>query len=115
MEKMIAYCGLVCTDCDAFKATQQNDDNLRKELAEKWTREYSHPFKPEDINCVGCIPDEGIHIGHCNMCNIRQCGQEKGVKNCGWCDDYSCAKTEEFFKMVPACRKTLDAAKKSRG
>ncbi|MBN2243467.1 MAG: DUF3795 domain-containing protein, partial [Acidobacteria bacterium] len=32
MEKMIAYCGLTCTDCDAFKATQNNDDKLRQEV-----------------------------------------------------------------------------------
>jgi hypothetical protein len=25
MDKMIAYCGLVCTDCDAYIATQAND------------------------------------------------------------------------------------------
>ncbi len=112
MEKMIAYCGLVCTDCNAYIATQKNDDAMRKELAEKWTKEYNHPFKAEDINCVGCIPTDGAHIGHCFMCEIRKCGMAKGVKNCGWCADYSCGKTEEFFKMVPDCKKTLDAVKK---
>ena len=25
MDKMIAYCGLVCTDCEAYIATQAND------------------------------------------------------------------------------------------
>jgi hypothetical protein len=114
MEKMIAYCGLVCTDCGAYIAMQKNDDKMRQELAEKWTKEYNHPFKPEDINCVGCIPVEGVHVGHCAICQIRQCGQEMGVKNCGWCDSYSCDKTEDFFKMVPDCRKTLDAVRKSR-
>ncbi len=112
MEKMIAYCGLVCTDCDAYKATQKNDNNLRREVAAKWTQEYHHDFKPEDINCDGCLPDTAKAIGHLNICPIRKCGREKGVKNCGWCPDYSCSITEEFFKMVPACRKTLDAVKK---
>jgi hypothetical protein len=113
MEKMIAYCGLVCTDCGAYIATQKNNDNLRKQVAEKWTKEYNHPFKPEDINCDGCIPVAGPHVGHCGMCEIRKCGQEKGVLNCGWCNDYSCAKTDEFFKMVPDAKKTLDAVKQS--
>jgi hypothetical protein len=115
MEKMVAYCGLVCTDCDALKATQQNDDKMRAEIAAKWSKEYNHPFKPEDINCVGCIPTEGVQVGHCQICEIRKCGQEKGVKNCGWCADYSCEKTDGFFKMVPDCKKTLDAEKQSRG
>lgn len=25
MERIIAYCGLVCTDCQAYVATQTND------------------------------------------------------------------------------------------
>jgi hypothetical protein len=114
MEKMIAYCGLVCTDCDAYKATQNHDDNLRKEVAEKWTREYNHPFKVEDINCAGCVAVSGPYIGHCDICEIRKCGQEKGVKNCGWCDAYPCDKTEDFFKMVPDAKKMLDTEMQSR-
>ena len=115
MEKMIAYCGLVCTDCGAYIATQKNDSEMRKEVAAKWTKEYNHEFKEADINCDGCLPDTVKTIGHLNVCAIRKCGQEKGVKNCGWCADYSCEKTEGFFKMVPDCQKTLDAEKQSRG
>jgi hypothetical protein len=114
MGKMIAYCGLVCTNCDAFRATQQNDDNLRQQVAEKWTKEYNHPFKAADINCVGCIAAAGPHVGYCGMCEIRKCGQEKGVLNCGLCPDYSCTKTDAFFKMVPDAKKTLDAVKQSQ-
>jgi len=113
MDKMIAYCGLVCTDCDAFKAMQNNDDRLRRELAEKWAKEYNHPFKPEDINCDGCLPDTPKAIGHLTMCAVRKCGMAKGVKNCGLCAEYSCDKTEEFFKMVPACKTMLDAVRKA--
>ncbi|KUK85723.1 MAG: Uncharacterized protein XE03_1923 [candidate division TA06 bacterium 34_109] len=32
MDKMIAFCGLICTECPAFIATQKNDDIERK----KW-------------------------------------------------------------------------------
>jgi hypothetical protein len=111
MEKMIAYCGLVCTDCGAYIATQKNDDKMRAEVAAKWTKDYNHPFKPEDINCDGCLPATVKAIGHLAVCPVRKCGQAKGVKNCGWCTDYSCSITEEFFKMVPGNRQTLDAEK----
>ena len=110
MEKQIAYCGLVCTDCLAYIASQADDDKQRKEVAETWTKEYKIDFKPEDINCDGCT-STGKHVGNCGMCEIRKCGQEKGVINCAYCSDYSCDKTDEFFKMVPACKKTLDAIK----
>ena len=32
MDKMIAYCGIVCTECPAFEATQKNDDAKRKKV-----------------------------------------------------------------------------------
>ena len=33
MEKVIAYCGLCCTDCEAFIVTQKNDDKERERIA----------------------------------------------------------------------------------
>lgn len=111
---MVAYCGLVCSNCGAYIATRKNDDKKRQEVVAEWTKKYNYPFKIEDINCVGCTVTEGKHVGHCGMCQIRKCGQEKGVINCAYCVDYSCAKTDEFLKMVPEAKKTLDAIKKGK-
>ena len=111
---MVAYCGLVCTACDAFKATQNNDDTSRQKVAEKWTKEYNHPFAVSDINCDGCT-GSGKLVSYCNVCPIRKCAVEKSVKSCGLCDEYPCNGLNEFFKAVPAARKTLDGIKqKSR-
>ncbi len=110
MVKILAYCGLVCTDCDAYKATQNNDDALRQKVAEKWSKEYNHPFKTADINCDGCT-SAGKIVGYCQVCPIRKCAREKEVKNCGWCDDYPCSGLEEMHKAVPAAKKNLDAVK----
>jgi hypothetical protein len=111
-KKQIAYCGLVCTACLAYIATQADDDKQRKEVAEKWTKDFKHDFKPEDINCDGCLTVTGRAAGYVNVCPIRKCGREKGVINCAYCVDYSCDKTDEFFKMAPVCKVTLDGIKK---
>ena len=34
MDKLIACCGLDCRKCDAYIATMNNDDNLRKKTAD---------------------------------------------------------------------------------
>lgn len=112
MNKIIAYCGLICTDCLAYIATQADDDKQRKEVAEKWTKEYKQDLKPEDIDCDGCITVKGKVASYTVICLIRKCGKENGVINCAYCSDYSCDKTDEFFKMVPACKVTLDSIKK---
>ena len=57
MEKMIAFCGTVCTECPAFLATKQDDDNERGKIAESWSKQYNADIKPEDINCEGCLSE----------------------------------------------------------
>ncbi len=112
MDKMIAYCGIDCLECGAYIATQNNDDAKRKEVAEEWTKQFNHDFKPGDINCDGCMTETGKVFNYCNICEIRKCGQEKGVVNCAYCDDYACDKLERFFQMAPMFKATLDEIRK---
>jgi len=37
---MIAYCGMNCSKCDGYLATQADSDEKRKDVAEKWTAQY---------------------------------------------------------------------------
>ena len=37
---MIAYCGIKCSDCKVLQATRNDCEKTRKEMAEKWSREY---------------------------------------------------------------------------
>jgi hypothetical protein len=104
---MIACCGLDCSKCDAYIATQANDDDKRMEVAQKWSTEFNADIKPEDINCNGCR-SEGQKFSHCNVCEIRSCCMEKEVANCAGCDMYACDKLENFFEMVPDARTMLD-------
>jgi len=111
MEKMIAYCGMSCTDCPAFIATMKDDDNERKKVAEQWSKEFKSEIKSEDINCDGCVSETGRHIGHWDECEIRKCGQGKNVKNCAYCDDFACEKLNKFFEVVPDAKTNLEEIK----
>jgi hypothetical protein len=113
-EKQIAYCGVICTDCLAYIATIKNDDKLRQAQAEKWAKQYNIPImKASDVNCTGCSSNR-VQLGHCAVCEIRKCGMEKGLKNCGYCVTYPCAKLDIIFKHYPTARETLDAIKKRK-
>ena len=114
MEKMIAFCGLVCTECPAFIATQKEDDEERKKVAEMWSKEFKVELKPEDINCDGCLADSERLFSHTKVCEIRKCGLDRKVANCAHCDEYACEKLTAFFKMVPQARSNLDEVRKSR-
>jgi hypothetical protein len=114
MDRMIAYCGIVCTECPAFIATRENDDSKRKKVAEMWAKQYKMNVKPEDINCEGCTSGSQKLVNYCSVCEIRKCGQGKGVENCAYCYDYGCEKLTKFISMVPHARQTLEEIRKSR-
>ena len=109
MSDMTACCGLLCSECDAFLATAADDDAKRAEVAETWSKQFEHAFKPQDINCDGCTSDSDRLFSHCSICEIRKCATKRSLANCAHCDDYACEKLEAFFKMVPQARKNLDA------
>jgi len=102
MEKLISCCGLNCAACEARIATMNNDDELRKETAEKWKTIYHvEDISPEMINCTGCR-EEGVKIGHWSMCQIRLCASGKGFKTCGECNDINtCSLISGVLKSVP--------------
>ena len=108
MARMIAFCGLDCSECEAYLATQADDDRQRAETAKAWSARYNAEIKPEQINCDGCRSD-GRKFFYCaTMCELRQCGLNKGVDNCAGCDEYPCQKLEAFFQAAPEARVALD-------
>ncbi len=107
MDKIIAVCGITCTECPAYIATQTDDNDLRTKTAGEWSKMFNAEIKQEHINCDGCNTP-GKKIQHCSECEIRACGLAKGVENCGHCADYACDKLEGFFGMVPDAKGTLD-------
>ena len=109
MDKIIAYCGLVCTDCPAYIATQADDRAALERVAAQWREEFNAPnISVESVICDGCLTDEGRKCGHCFECEVRACGVEQGVANCAHCDKYACDKLETFFGFAPDARVTLD-------
>jgi len=112
MDKIIAFCGLDCAECPAFIATQKNDDNERKKVAELWNKDYKTNLKPEAINCLGCITESGSIFNYCQVCEIRKCGKERKVKNCGYCSDYPCELLNKFLVQVPKAKVNLETVRR---
>ena len=109
MDKIIAYCGLVCSECPAYIATQADDAAALERVAARWREEYNAPdITVESVICDGCVTEGERKCGHWFDCEIRACGMERGVVNCAYCDDYGCEKIERFFGFVPDARATLD-------
>ena len=113
MNKIIAYCGLVCSECPAYIATQADDQAALEKVAAQWREEYNAPnITVESVICDGCL-DGGRKCSHCADCEIRTCGVERGVVSCAYCPEYACEKLERFFGFAPDARAVLDQVRRS--
>jgi len=115
MSKMIAYCGLVCSSCPTFLATQNDDDVAREKTAALYSEKFGFNLKPEDINCDGCLSDEGKLIGYCQTCEIRKCCCEKGLDNCALCNDQPCEKLIKLHDFSPDAKASFETLKNEIG
>ena len=52
MEKIIGYCGIICSNCPVLIATLKDDDAERQRVAEIFTKQYGKEYKPEDITVM---------------------------------------------------------------
>lgn len=112
MTKMLAYCGLVCSDCPSFLATRNDDNRAREKTAVLYEEKYGLHMKPEDINCDGCRSEGERILGFCRTCAIRQCGINRGVENCLLCADQPCEALLQFHAYSPEAKAAFDALKR---
>ena len=112
---MFAVCGLVCSDCPAFVATQKDDDEERKRVAEKWSAYGGEKIEPEDINCDGCIEVGKKLFQFCNTCEVRLCAFGRSAQNCAYCADYPCAKLNSLWESMHTqdAKNNLDEIRKA--
>ena len=108
-QEMVAYCGLVCTECPAYKATQEDDNKARAKVAEEWSKQFKLNFKTEDINCNGCMTGGEVKFSYCSMCDISKCGSDRKVLNCGYCAEYPCDKLNNFHAEVAEAKAKLES------
>ncbi len=112
MDRIVACCGLECSKCDAYVATVNNDDELRKRTAESWSNMFNSDIRTKDINCLGC--GSNVLFSHCHECDIRKCNNDRSQENCSKCADYGCSRIDGFFKMVPEAKKILDSLRENK-
>jgi len=109
MKEMIAYCGIVCSKCPTFLATQKDDDIAREKTAAYLSEKYGLNFKAEEINCDGCLSAGARLIGYCNTCEVRKCAIKKSVENCSVCDERPCEKLDKFHEFSPDAKASFEA------
>ena len=100
---MFSYCGIDCSVCPAFIATQSNDIEALTRLAGEWfegSSDYSI------VVCNGCRSDKLMKW--CGECPTRACAVEREMENCAYCSDYGCEKLLKVFEMSADAKTNLE-------
>ncbi len=108
MKDFIAYCGLDCEICEARLATVNNDDELRRQVAKKWSAWNKVEITPDMIHCTGCRI-AGVKTPYsATLCPIRQCAMGRRHETCGSCSEMTtCAKVAKIIGNNAAARNNL--------
>jgi hypothetical protein len=99
-KRLLAACGLVCTDCDIYKIPFDDEvaDHMVKWFkAEGWLEETAgvSDVIAKGMYCKGCHGDRAIHWdAECWI--LVCCVDERGLDNCSQCDVFPCERLAEW-------------------
>lgn len=68
MERIIACCGLVCSECPAFIAAKADGPEDLEAVAAQWRNDYTPGVTAGDVYCQGCPDGSGRKCAHCAEC-----------------------------------------------
>jgi hypothetical protein len=114
MQELVGYCGVVCSECPAYLATQSDDQAARQKVADMWKAQFHTEVKAEDVNCDGCLATGKRQVGYCAICEIRKCGSAKNIFNCAFCTDYPCEKLVKWQTQAPKTKAKLETFRKKK-
>lgn len=105
---MIAYCGIDCSKCKSYIATQSGKSEALVKAAERLTRVYRSEVKPEYVICDGCKADKRHSFFCSNKCKMRKCCIEKNYNACIECHDFLCKELAFELTNTPEARDNLE-------
>ena len=113
-EKLLSFCGIDCSVCPAYIATQANDIETLTSLAGEW---FEGATDYSVVVCDGCksAAEGGRIMKWCRECPTRACAIERELENCAYCADfnlesadYGCEKLLKVFEMSDEPRENLE-------
>lgn len=116
MERLVAYCGLVCSGCPAYIGTQAEDLAAKERVLAEWRVVYNHPgMSLADVTCDGCTTVGGRLGGNPPVCAMRLCAMDNGLDTCASCPQYASDKLGGLFAAAPEAKTVLDGLRGAAG
>jgi hypothetical protein len=109
---MIAYCGIDCSKCGSYLATQSGKYEELEKAAARLAKIYHAEVKPEYVICDGCRTGERRSNFCQNSCKMRKCCIEKGYYSCIECSYIPCEELQSELKNNPEAKENLENLKR---
>ncbi|MBU3949058.1 MAG: DUF3795 domain-containing protein, partial [Proteobacteria bacterium] len=104
---MIAYCGIDCSKCPSYLATQSGKHQELEKVAKSLEKVYRTEVKPEYVICDGCRSEGRLSYFCRNKCKMRKCCTDKGFHSCIECFDFPCKELEFELNNAPEAKNNL--------
>jgi len=94
---LVGFCGDNCTLCPRYIATKSGDIHHLEKVRDLWVKVgwRDKDTSPEEIICNGCTS-----VKSCGYDNVRISAKNKGIANCGECNDYPCQEIIKVFETT---------------
>ena len=97
MKEILARCGYRCDLCPGYNGNLHTPEDKQR-TSDGWFKYIGIRYSPDEIGCEGCLDEKEPAD---TECPVRPCVKEKGLENCGYCEDLPCDKLKtrmNFFE-----------------
>jgi hypothetical protein len=106
---MLAYCGIDCSACAAYMATQANDVKKLTHLVGEW---FKGSQNYTIVMCDGCKSESRI-MQWCKECPTRLCARARTLESCALCRNYGCEKLLKVFEASQEAQTNLECLRRA--
>jgi hypothetical protein len=112
----VSYCGIMCTNCPIYWATQEENPTTKKKMRNKIAQicneKYGLSYTYLNItDCEGCRSQSGRLFSGCVNCQVKKCSIEKNYKSCAQCSKYVYPTLQKIYDTDSSGKIWLDIIK----
>lgn len=113
-KREIAYCGIICSSCPAYRSARKPRPRAQIRVARLWSTKENQ-YEACDITCKGCTEAWGRKFSHCINCKVRECARKRQIRHCGECDEYPCQKLKDLYDRLDPRIKRIKLTRSGSG
>jgi hypothetical protein len=101
---MIAYCGIDCASCPAYRFPRLGEKlhmkGLFQAMLKRGMKSKGLAMPDGDVICDGCTTIDARCLKPCLECAVRCCAMETGIENCAHCPKYPCDRLRGVWQIT---------------